>query len=307
MTCPGSGRLRFLLAACFLLALAGSDGKGQEPQALFVSFTFRVPEFVTKPGTVLAGSLTASQRVAMEMQIGAALVKALAARFPYWSFQPGRTDALPRLSIWVEKGHPDWEVRMALVSLAGEAGEVWKGRLFAPGDLERFEGLPAAATWPDSIRTAFDETLMEEHQKEKILGVLQETIPLGLEVIPAGPLPPLDPLQARAVLPLNWTKHCRLAKSEFRVVYRWAEQGEVTLYSAGVVAHLPYKPGNPAFEGIAIKHNKWEFGDSVELIDRHLKDLRDLTPVSFYLKRFVKPNELAGPCSAVDVPPMVAP
>jgi hypothetical protein len=88
---------------------------------------------------------------------------------------------------------------------------------------------------------------MEEHQKEKILGVLQESIPLGLEVIPAGPLPPLDPLQARAVLPLNWTKHCRLAKSEFRVVYRWAQQGEVTLYSAGVVAHLPYKPGNPAF------------------------------------------------------------
>ena len=245
----------------------------------------------------------------METQIAAALAKILAARVPYWSFQPGGADALPRLSVWVEKekAHPDWEVRMALVSLAGEVGEVWTGRLFSPGDLERLEGLPASETWPDSIRTAFDESLMEARQKEKILGVLQETIPLGREVAPVGPLPPPDPLKARSVLPLNWDKYCRLAKSEFRVVYRWAAEGEVTLHSVGVVAHFPYKPGNPIFEGITVKHNKWEFGESVESIDQHLKDLRDLTPVSFYLKRFVKPNELSGPCSAMDAPPMVAP
>ncbi len=310
MTRPGKKRLPFFFSACFLLgALGGSNGQAQEPQTVFVSFTFRVPDFVMNPGPVLAGSLTPELRAAMEAQIGASLAKILAARFPYWSFQPGRADTLPRLSVWVEKEktHSGWEVRMALVGLAGEAGEAWRGRLFSPGDLERFEGLPASEAWPDSINSAFAENLMGEHQKEKILNVLQETIPLGLEVAPAGPLPPPDPLKARAVLPLNWNRHCRLAKSEFRVVYRWAREGEVTLHSVGVVAHLPYKPGNPMFEGIAVKHNKWEFGDSVEGIDRHLKDLRDLTPVSFYLKKFVKPNELAGPCSAGDVPPMVAP
>lgn len=307
MICPGKKLLRCLLLACFLFALAGAHGAAQEPQAVFVSFTFRVPDFVTNPGPVLAGSLAPPKRAAMEAQVGASLAKILAARLPYWSFQPGRADALPRLSIWVEKGRPNWEVRMALVSLRGEVSEAWRGTLYSPGDLERFEGLPAPGTWPDSIQTVFDESLLEEHQKQTILSVLQETIPLGLEVAPVGPLPPPDPLKARSVLPLSWDKHCRLAKSEFRVVYRWAAEGEVTLHSVGVVAHFPYKPGNPTFEGIAVKHNKWEFGERVESIDRHLKDLRDLTPVSFYLKKFVKPNELPGPCSAADVPPMVAP
>jgi hypothetical protein len=307
LTCPGSRRLRFLICACFLFALAGLDGEAQEPQRLYVSFTFRAPRFVTNPGSVLAGSLTAPQRAAMEAQISASLASILADRFPYWSFQPGRADMLPRLSVWVEKGHPDWEVRMALIGLRGEAGEAWRGRLFAPGDLERLEGLPASETWQDSIRAAFDENLMAQHQKDTILGVLQESIPLGLEVVPVGPLPPSEPLKARAVLPLNWDKHCRLAKSEFRVIYRWASEGEVTLHSVGIVGHFPFKPGNPVFEGITIKHNNWEFGGAMESIDRHLKDLGDLTPVSFYLKRFVKPNELAGSCSAADVPPMVAP
>jgi hypothetical protein len=299
LICRGRRPLRLLFSAGFFFALAGSGG-AQEPQTLFVSFTFRAPDFVTNPGAVLAGSLTAPQRAAMEAQISASLAKILAGRFPYWSFQPGRSDALPRLSVWVEKGHPDWEVRMALVSLRGEAGEAWRGRLFAPGDLERFEGLPASETWPDSIRAAFDESLMAEHQKETILGVLQESIPLGREVVPVGPLPPSEPRKARGVLPLDWDKHCRLAKSEFRVVYRWASEGEVTLHSVGIVGHVPYTPGNPVFEGITVKHNTWEFGGAMEAIDQHLRDLSDLTPVSFYLKKFNKPNELSGPCSAVD-------
>jgi len=129
-------------------------GRAQEPQTLFVSFTFRAPGFVTDPGAVLAGNLTAPQKSAMETGITGALVKVLAERFPYWTFQPGRADVVPRLSIWVEKRHPDWEVRMALVGLGGRPLAAWKGRLFAPGDLERFEGLPASETWPDSIRTA---------------------------------------------------------------------------------------------------------------------------------------------------------
>lgn len=301
MICPGRRRLRFLFSAGLLLALAGPRAGAQEPQTLFVSFTFRAPGFVTNPGSVLTGNLTAPQKAAMEARISASLAKILAGRFPYWSFQPGRADALPRLSVWVEKGHPDWEVRMALVGLAGEAGGAWRGRLFAPGDLERFAGLPASETWPDSIRTAFDESLMTEHQ-ETILGVLQVSIPLGLEVVPVGPLPPSEPRKARAVLPLNWDKHCRLAKSEFRVVYRWASEGEVTLHSVGIVGHFPYKPGNPVFEGITVRHNNWEFGGAMESIDQHLRDLSDLTPVSFYLKKFNKPNELSGPCSAVDAP-----
>lgn len=301
MTCRSRGPLRLLVFAGILFALAGA-GQAQEPQALFVSFTFRAPDFVTDPGPVLAGSLTAPQRVTMETRIGASLAKVLEDRFPYWSFQPGRVDAVPRLSVWVEKGHPDWEVRMALVGLAGEAGAAWRGRLFAPGDLERFEGLPASETWPDSIRTAFDESLMAEHQKETILAVLQESIPLGRDVEAVGPLPPSEPRKARAVLPLSWDKHCRLAKSEFRVVYRWASEGEVTLHSVGIVGHLPYNPGNPVFEGITVKHNNWEFGGAVEPIDRHLGDLSDLTPVSFYLEKFRKPNEISGPCSAVDAP-----
>lgn len=298
MTWAGRRRLRFSLAAA-LLALAGAAG-GQEPQTVFVSFTFKVPDFVASPGPALTGGLTTAQRVAMEAQIGAALAKVLAARYPYWSFKPGRIDAVPRLSVWVEKGRPDWELRMALVNLAGEAGEAWRGRLFAPGDLERFEGLPAAETWPDSIRATFDESLVADRQKETILGVLQETIPLGREVAPAGPLPPAEPRLAKSVLPLNWDKYCRLARSEFRVVYRWASEGEVTLHSIGVVGHLPYTAGNPVFEGITIRHNEWEFGGARESIDRHLRDLRDLTPVSFYLKKFNTPNEVSSSCSAAD-------
>jgi hypothetical protein len=209
LICRGRRPLRLLFCAGFFFALESSGG-AQEPQTLFVSFTFRAPDFVTNPGPVLAGNLAPPQRAAMETQIGASLAKILATRFPYWSFQPGRADALPRLGIWVEKGRPNWEVRMALVSLRGEASEAWRGTLYSPGDLERFEGLPAPVTWPDSIRTVFDESLLE-HQKQTILSVLQETIPLGLEVVPVGPLPPPDPLKARSVLPLSWDKHCRLA------------------------------------------------------------------------------------------------
>ena len=291
---------RAAIGAGLLLAAAGG-APGQEPQAVFVSFTFKAPEFVARPGPPLTG-MTTAQRVAAEAQIGAALAKVLGSRFPYWSFKPGRIDAVPRLSVWVEKARPDWEVRMALVGFAGEPGEVWRGRLFAPGDLERFGGLPAPESYPDAIRAAFDENLVADRQKETILGVLQEAIPLGGEVVPAGPLPPAEARLARSVLPLDWDKYCRLAKSEFRVIYRWASEGEVTLHSVGVVGHLPYRSGNPVFEGIAIKHNEWEFGGSRDPIDRHLGDLGKLTPVSFYLKKFNTPNEVSGACSAVDAP-----
>jgi hypothetical protein len=233
----------------------------------------------------------------MEARIGAMLAETLSkpSRFPYWSFRRGDGDSLPRLSVWIERGHPDWEVRMELVTSQGPAAESWKGRLFAPGDLELLGGLPSPDAWPAAIRTAFDEELLGE-QKEKILAVLEELVPLGVEVAPVGPMPPASAQMARAVLPLQWERYCRLARAEFRVVYNWSRGGEVTLHSVGIVMPFQF---NRNFQGITILHRQWEFGGEPESIGPHLRDLKDLTPLSFYLK---KPNTFARPCSAAEGP-----
>ncbi|HKA37372.1 MAG TPA: hypothetical protein VKH43_11180 [Thermoanaerobaculia bacterium] len=275
---------RTVLSAMALLGCLAARAGAQEPQTIFVDFQFKASSFTTM--------LASAPRAEMEKKIAADLARVLAGptRFPYWTFRRGDAEALPRLSIWLERGHPDWEVRMSLVTSAGPAGEPWKGRLFAPGDLELFGGLPSPEAWPDAILTAFDGRLLSE-QREKVLAVLADLVPLGVEVVPVGPMPPASPQLARAVLPLQWEHHCRLARAEFRVVYSWAQGGEVTLHSVGIVMPFQF---NPAFQGITILHREWEFGGSPESISGHLRDLKELTPVSFYL---VKPNTFSRPCS----------
>jgi hypothetical protein len=274
-----------VLAALAWLSWLAPRAVAQEPQTIFVDFQLKASSFTNM--------LAAAPRAEMEKKIGADLAQVLAGptRFPYWTFRRGDARALPRLSVWLERGHPDWEVRMALVTSAGPAGEPWKGRLFAPGDLELFGGLPSPEAWPDAIRTAFEDRLLSE-QREKILGLLADLVPLGVQVIPVGPMPPASPQLARAVLPLQWDRYCRLARAEFRVVYTWTQGGEVTLHSVGIVMPFQF---NPSFQGITILHREWEFGGPPESISGHLGDLKELTPVSFYL---VKPNTFSRPCSS---------
>ena len=280
----GARAWRPALSGFAVFAFAAAGALAQEPQTIFVDFQFKAPSF--------ASALASAPRAEMEKKIGAALAQVLAGptRFPYWTFRRGDSQSLPRLSVWVERGHPDWEVRMELLTSAGPAGEPWKGRLFAPGDLELTGGLPSPDAWPDAIRTAFDDRLLSE-QREKILSVLADLVPLGVEVLPLGPMPPASPQLARAVLPLQWERHCRLARAEFRVVYSWTQGGEVTLHSVGIVMPFQF---NPNFQGITILHREWEFGGPPESISGHLRDLKELTPVSFYL---VKPNTFSRPCS----------
>jgi hypothetical protein len=277
----------FLVLTLRAVLFENSTARAQEPQKVVVSFTFRAPEFI--------GNLGDAPRTGMEARISASLAQILGRpnRFPYWSFQAGPSNALPRLSVWVEFVHPDWEVRMVLVTDQGETGEPLGGRLYAPADLELSKGLPDSTTWEESIRLALDEHLLAE-QKQKIFKDLTESVPLGQKVAPAGPMPPPSAQMARGVLPLNWSKHCRLARSEFRVVCSWAQGGEVTLHSVGIVMPFPY---NSSFQGIIVQYRNWEFGGLQESISQHLQDLPQLTPLFFYLEKL---NAFSRPCSAAE-------
>jgi hypothetical protein len=177
---------------------------------------------------------------------------------------------------------------MTLVNAQGETDPSWDGTLYGPADLELAGGIPEPSSWPRTIVTVFTERLLAEN-KQQILSALQESVPLGGEV---APVPSEDNL--RAVLPLDWDKHCRLADSGFRIVYVWTQEGEVevTLHSVGTVSFYPYKG---TFKGIVVQHNDWEFAGRQEKVAQHLQDLANLTPRFFYLEK-LKPR--LQPCSA---------
>lgn len=231
----------------------------------------------------------------MEADIGKVLAKSLATTkgFPYWSFQQGSAAIVPRLSITLEQADPDWEVHMLMATPQGDNETTWKARLFAPGDLERLGGFPEPPKWPAAISAAFMKGFLDDKPlRNAILADLKEAVPLGQTIAPLGPQPPTSAVAARAILPLNWTKYCRLATSEFRVVYDWPQRGgEVTLYSKGVTASSPY---NDSFQGIIVLHHDWEFGGSQEPIAQHLNDLPQLIPIVFYLQT---PKEFTRPCT----------
>lgn len=263
-----------------ILVMGGSATRAQEPSSIGVSFAFRAKEF--------AGGVPAIRRPEMETRISSALAEILAhpSRFPFWSFTRTSADEEPRLSVWIEKVHHQWRLRMTLVTAQGETDTPWDGTLYGPADLELAGGIPEPNSWPRTIAAVFTERLLPEN-KEKILTALQESVPLGGEVVPVPP-----EHNPRAVLPLDWDKHCRLADSGFRIVYVWTNEGEVTLHSVGTVSFYPYKG---SFKGIVVQHLDWEFAGRQEKVAEHLQDLANLTPKFFYLEKL---KRRVQPCSA---------
>ena len=263
--------------------LAGRESiSGQASQAIHVSFRFKALEF--------AQALPSSERAVAEAAIAERSATHLLEKVPYWSFSSSAEDP-PLLIIWLQKGHPDWEIRMSLRTAAGERGP-WKAKLFAPGDLEALGGLPSPSRWPDTILAAFRDGLMTEHSPE-VLATLEELIPLGRQVVPLGPQPPANPDQARAILPLKWEKYCSFAASEFRIVYQWTGGGEVVLHSSGISMPFDYTPDQPAFRGMVVIHQFWESANQSVPIAERLPRLSELQPLAFYL---VKPIYRSTPC-----------
>ncbi len=273
---PTKSRFWTLCAALAACLCSASLALAQEPQSVSVNFTFKADEF--------KGVLPAAQTAAMEKDFSERFAKLLAERLPFWNFQANGPAGDPQIAIWLEKSHPAWEIRASLAVPGLPAPRPWKATLFEPGDLERWEGLPGSDDWPDLVSKAFTERLLLE-QEEKILSALQDSVPIGTDVALIGPVPPPTAEMARVVLPLEWQKHCGMAKSAFRIVYNWPQNGEVTIHSIGVVLPAKYKPDAPRFDGVIVKLLTFEFAGTPVPMDQHLQHLKELSPKFFYLER----------------------
>ena len=267
---------RFVLFAVAALCL-GSLAVAQAPLPVYVAFEFQEPSIASK--------LSDATRESKQKEMSSRLAAKLLSRFPFWSFQAGRLTDYPRVHVWLEKHSLDeWHVHLKLL-MQQNAPEVsrWQAQLYPPGEIAR-RGFPATGQLLDEIEKKLEDYLAEQSSND-ILEKLEQTAPLSMEMAPL-PVPPQPPQRALAVLPLDWSKFCALASSEFVINAHWS-QGRVSITSKATGESADYKPDNPQFQGLQIEHLEWnpQTGPP-ESVAGHIQHFGQLTQVVVRMKRF---------------------
>ena len=273
-----------IAAALFVLLILFNEEEqahAQTPLPVFVNFQFR--ESVKHPGIV-----------ASENAISTALAATLKDEFRYWDLRPGKPTDFPRLDVWLEQ-QSAWDMKMEFFANAStrKPDAPWQCVLFETGETDRrFQGgLPQVDQFKAEINKAFKSRMIVA-QREAIATVLRKYAPLGKAV---GMGQSTD-----AVLPLSWDTYRALGQSQFKLLFLKGSTGNdvITLTSKGAGRAEPFPGAVPPWNGIAIKHIKYDADD----ISGHVNDLRQPLRLQFFFLDSVVDILTVGDDNVVPIP-----